>query len=193
MARNPVRSSGARRNATTPPSDGATPDINHPNPQLGGPQNTIVERANDPSGESKLVQTPIKGGSYGVIPEAIQRITFGAPRAQAANRPEHKRPKTFLITGPVIQGQHPYAGKITFMYDHQRVYVTPNKEVHENMYDLAKLRQQGLILEEVIDPLADSRAVFDPQGVGEEGPDVSKTSCEGDPDGTVSDESTDTE
>lgn len=128
--------------------------VEKPNPKL----DTIVERANDPTGEGKLVSTPIRGGSYGVIPEAVQRIGIHVGKPKPRDESIHKLPKKYIITGPTITAPgHPYAGKVTFMYTGYRVYVNPGKEVTENMYDLDYLRRQGVKMDEIVDPASDDR------------------------------------
>lgn len=135
------------------------PSFENPNPQLGGPQQTIVERANDPEGDGKLVPTPMpamRGGSFGIIPEAEKRVHFhlGKPLAQGqTGRSAPKPPKKFIVTDGPRNG----TGKVTFMYDHQRVAVSIGKEILETAYDVDMLRRQGVRLEEIVDPLAEAR------------------------------------
>jgi hypothetical protein len=177
MARHKIRNAGGQgpANAAKKLDDGARPTIDNPNPIVApnGPKqtNTIVERANDPMGDGKLISQPMKGGAYGVIPEADTRVMFhnlvnsGGLR-QTSGRPIARKPKTFIITGPVI-GDGPNKGRVSFVYDKQRVFVLPGKEVTELSYDLDLLRRCGLKLEEVIDPLgevqAELAAAEDPQ------------------------------
>lgn len=155
MARNKVHT-GARASATAPQPDGVPPTVDNPNPQLGSGVNTLVERANDPTGDGKLTPAPMKGGSYGVIPEAVQKVHFhaGTPMRRG-NAPVARKPKTFIVVGGPLNAQ----GRITFVYDHQRVSVMRGKEVTENTYDIDLLRRQGVQLEEVVDPLAEEQAV----------------------------------
>lgn len=165
MARKHIGTAGGQgpANAAKKLDDGARPSVDNPNPVIApnGPKqtNTIVERANDPMGDGKLISQPMKGGAYGVIPEADSRVMFhnlvksGGLR-QTTDRPIPRKPKTFIITGPINAPQ----GRISFVYDKQRVSVLPGKEVTEQTYDLDLLRRCGLKLEEVIDPLGEVQA-----------------------------------
>lgn len=168
MARNKVHS-GARAKVHTGAAEAEiAPTPENPNPQLGSGKNTIVERALDATGDGKLIPTPLKGGSYGIIPEAEQRVTFHAGSTQRRDAVPARKPKTWIIT----DGPRNAQGRITFVYDHQRVSVGYGKEVTENTYDIDLLRRQGVKLEEVVDPLGDAQAaqlaeVTDPDRVAE--------------------------
>lgn len=172
MARNKIVNGPANAARNTAPA-APPPSAENPNPQLGGPENTIVERASDPIGEGKLQQAAMpgmRGGSYGVIPEAEKRVNFfGAHMGGTARKaPPTRKPKTFVVVGPI----NAPGGRISFVYDHQRVSVLPGKEVTENAYDLDILRKQGIRLEEVVDPIAEEQPVLE---AVEDAPDSEET------------------
>ena len=159
MARNKIASgpAGAKALPAT-----LTPTAENPNPQLGGPENTIVERAADPTGDGKLgtaQMAGVRGGSFGVIPEAEKRVSFYGTHitGKGHKAPVAKQPKKFVVIGPI----NAPGGRVSFVYDHQRVSVMPGKEMSENAYDLDIIRKQGIKLEEVIDPLGEQEPILE--------------------------------
>jgi hypothetical protein len=134
MARHPVRNAAG-------PAQGAG-SVDNPNPELGK-NATQVERAGAFDLEERRLP---RGGSFGVLPEAVQGISLGPPQARPAALPSGaKRAREWRLladakvvyNGQVFQGR---AGKV----------------FSDHAYDIAQILRQGLPLEEIAQPEPES-------------------------------------
>lgn len=104
------------------------------NPNQG--METIVER----SGTEEMSKAPLRGGSYGVIPEAEQRVHIGAVVADRKQEVVGKPARRFVLERD-----------FSFMYNGVRTQATAGKVFLDTAYDIAFLQRQGMPLREEVE------------------------------------------
>jgi hypothetical protein len=114
----------------------ATPD--NPNPAFGK-NGTYVERAGSADMGEALIPG-VRGGAFGILPEAVQRIQQGAVRPVVDGQQVGKQAKRYMLTEDwrvVINGQ---------------VIPTKKGKIYlDTAYDIANLMVQGVPLQ-CLDP-----------------------------------------
>jgi hypothetical protein len=117
-------------------------------------RHTPGSKAQAPTSVGTGEQAPVQGGALGV-PEASNTVrtmadtSVGSARRGPLDKAEEVAPKRYVITG----GPQRQPGRVTVMYDGVRSDWPIGKEVTELTHDLGLLRRQGIVLQEVEEPV----------------------------------------
>jgi hypothetical protein len=111
----------------------------------------MARRANPAAGETATTehdeQTPLVGGSAGVLETTHNELTHGQPTASATREPDPDAPPPPKVRRFIVEGAGP-AGR-GVMLDGYRANFRDGKICSEKDYDIEVLRAQGVRLREL--------------------------------------------